>query len=388
VLTGDVVISSCARTVGDIAAGELAGRPLSADDPRESAAALAERLGAAALLEPSGLRVRSYQVPAGDASADGPPGQLPGSSFDADLARVAGALRAGDGCAGGRIPPGRWLTDGPLARSEQFAVNEIMRCPGLFAVHARPRTGTDAVFSELVAAIVVERARRLAELPSPGAAFGVAREWESHAVRAPAQALTGFEIVLATPDEEPGLADVGVRWRDRAADADYFGSTSRLADGDGTWALLSARLGDRGDRRAFVERFWHGTVRGTDVVPTAGGAGGLAVVLSRRARGPGRVRGRRLAVRRARPRIPGLAAGRLGRPPLAAAGPRRPVAGPPRRARRGRAAGQSGGHAAAPRPAGPGEGARRGRKVGARARQRTAARRPGRPVRHLAACQA
>ena len=329
VLAGDVVISSCARTVGDIIAGdmdavlstdraadeglaadeaadELAGRPLSAGDLREFAAVLAERLGVAALLDPSGLRVRSYQVPASVASADGPLGPLLGSSFYADLARVAGALRAGnggavlaaflgggagdgrdgvendridvrceplavrDGCAPGRIPPGRWLADGPLARSEQFAVNEIMRCPGMLAMHAQQGTGTVAVFSDLVAAIVVERARRLAELPSPGAAFGGARGWGSRAVRAPAQALTGFEIVLAAPDEEPRLADVGVRWRDRAADADYFASTARLADSDGTWALISARLGNHADRRAFVERFWHGMVRGTDVLFRAG----------------------------------------------------------------------------------------------------------------------
>jgi hypothetical protein len=321
-LAGDVVISRCARAVGDVAAGDmdaaaspdrpadegppgggaaddLAGRPLSGGDLREFAAALAERLGVAALLEPSGLRVLSYQAPDGAASADGLPGQLLGSSFDADLARVAGALRAGDGgavlaafldggaedgrtdvrreplavrdgCAPGRIPPGRWPADGPLARSEQFAVNEIVRCPGLFAVHAPPGTGTVAVFSDLVAAIVVERARRLAELPSPGAAFGAAREWGSHAVRAPAPALTGFEIVLTAPDEEPGLADIGAAWRDRAAETDYFASTSRLADSDGTWALISARLGDRADRRAFVERFWHGTVRGTDVLFRAG----------------------------------------------------------------------------------------------------------------------
>ena len=324
VLAGEVAVSRCARAVGDIAAGDtdailslgapgagladaeatgelagLAGRALSDGDLRGLAAALAERLGVAALLEPSGLRVLSFQAPVGAPSADGPPGQLLGSSFDADLSRVAEALRAGnggavlasfvcggaedgrvdvrreplavrDGCAPGRIPPARWLADGPLARSEQFAVNEIMRCPGLFAVHAPPGTGTVGVFSDVVAAIVVERGRRLAELPSPGAAFGAAREWGSHAVRAPAQALTGYEIVLTAPDDEPGLADVGARWRDRAAEADYFGSTSRLADSDSTWALISARLGDRADRRAFVERFWHGTVRGTDVLFRAG----------------------------------------------------------------------------------------------------------------------
>jgi hypothetical protein len=330
VLDDEPAISRCAQVLGDIVAddaaaggptaaagesGALAGRPLSGDDLRDFAARLAERLGVAALLQPRGLRVRSYQAPAGAGEADEPPGRLLRSSFDSDLGLVAGALRAGsggaalaaflgggaavgmddsqddpddgagrggridvrreplvvrDGCAPGQIPPGRWPAAGPLARSEQFAVNEIIRSPGLFAVHAPPGTGTVPVFSDLVAAIVVERGRRLAQLPSPAAAFGRSRSWGPHAVRAPVPALTGFEIVLAAPGEDTRLADIGERWRDSAAETDYFPATARLADSDGTWALITARLGDRADRRAFVERFWHGTVRGTDVLFRAG----------------------------------------------------------------------------------------------------------------------
>jgi hypothetical protein len=327
VLGGEPAISPCARALGDIVAGDadaaslagelagesgaLGGRPLSGDDLRGFAARLAERLGVAALLEPRGLRVRSYQLPAG-AEVDEPPGQTLRSSFDGDLGQVADALRAGhggaalaaflgggasagadgtqdspddgdhscggridvrreplvvrDGCAPGQTPPGRWPAASPLARSEQFAVNEIIRSPGLFAVHAPPGTGTAPVFSDLVAAIVVERGRRLAQLPSPAAAFGRPRSWGSHVVSAPVRALTGFEIVLAAPDEDTRLADVSERWRDAAAETDYFPATARLADSDGSWALITARLGDRADRRAFVERFWHGTVRGTDVL--------------------------------------------------------------------------------------------------------------------------
>ena len=332
VLDDEPAISPCAQVLGAIVAddaiaataaggpaaaagesGALAGRLLNGDDLRDFAARLAERLGVAALLEPRGLRVRSYQVPAGAGEAGDPPAQLLRSSFDSDLGLVACALRAGssgaalaaflgggaaggadnagpddgagrggridvrreplvvrDGCAPSRIPPGRWPAASPLARSEQFAVNESIHSPGLFAVHAPPGTGTVPMFSDLVAAIVVERGRRLAELPSPAAAFGRSRSWGSHAVRAPVPALTGFEIVLAAPDGDTRLADIGERWRDSAAETDYFPATAQLADSDGTWALITARLGDRAGRRAFVERFWHGTVRGTDVLFRAG----------------------------------------------------------------------------------------------------------------------
>jgi hypothetical protein len=191
-------------------------------------------------------------------------------------------LAVRDGCAPDRIPAGRWPSDEALVRSEQFAVNEALgprddrpAGPGnLLAVHAPPGTGVAAVFGDLVAAIVTERARRIADLPDPGAAFGAPRAWGSHAVAAPAAALTGFEIVLAAPDTSAptgyGLPPIGTRWRDPVARTDYFASTARLADGVGAWAMLTARLGDGPANRAFAERWWRGLVRGTDVLFPAG----------------------------------------------------------------------------------------------------------------------
>jgi len=198
-----------------------------------------------------------------------------------------------DGCAPGRIPAGRWPSDETLVRSEQFAVNEaIARLPeggqegGLpegestdwvFGVHAPPGTGVAEVFGDLVAAIVTERARRIAALPDPAAAFGEPRTWGAHTVTEPAAELAGFEIVLTGPDPGagplrpgPGLPPIGSAWRDRAARADYFASTARLADGVGAWAMLAARLGDGPANRAFADRWWHGAVRGADVLFPAG----------------------------------------------------------------------------------------------------------------------
>jgi hypothetical protein len=203
-----------------------------------------------------------------------------------------------DGCAPDRIPAGRWPSDDPLVRSEQFAVNEAIACLGpgarrgppgtcgLFCVHAPGGTGVAEVFGDLVAAIVTERARRIADLPDPAAAFAPPRTWGVHTVAAPAAELAGFEIVLSAPGETapgalgpgtqwPGplglaLPPIGTRWRDRAARADYFVSTARLSDGVGAWAMLAARLGDSAANRAFAERWWHGAVRGTDVLFPAG----------------------------------------------------------------------------------------------------------------------
>jgi hypothetical protein len=207
-----------------------------------------------------------------------------------DVRREPLAVR--DGCAPERIPAGRWPSDEALVRSEQFAVNEAIAClaeggPGdggddgesrdwVFGVHAPPGTGVAEVFGDLVAAIVTERARRLADLPDPAAAFGETRTWGTHTVTEPAAELAGFEVVLTAPEADGpvrpglGLPPIGSAWRDRAAGADYFASTARLADGVGAWAMLAARLGDRAANRAFAERWWHGAIRGADVLFPAG----------------------------------------------------------------------------------------------------------------------
>ena len=105
-----------------------------------------------------------------------------------------------DGCAPERIPAGRWPSDEALVRSEQFAVNEAVACLAgdgggdssqdeaesrdwVFGVHAPPGTGVAEVFGDLVAAVVTERARRIAGLPNPAAAFGEPRTWGAYTVK-------------------------------------------------------------------------------------------------------------------------------------------------------------------------------------------------------------
>ncbi|MCL2584100.1 MAG: hypothetical protein FWE35_16775 [Streptosporangiales bacterium] len=255
------------------------------------AAELAQLLGVTALLSPAGLRVRSYTGPA----AAGSP--LAGY-FAADLARVAGsgsgpALRAfleaeaeaeasagnrvdvrvnplavRDGCSPGRMPAGRWPADDPLVLSEQFAVNEILASGAPLSAVGAP-DGATPVFHDLIAAIVTERALALSALPSPEAGFGEPLAWGSHSVSPPKASLTGFEIVAASPGpgEPSGLGDAGPRWRERASG--YFASTARLAGGD-PWALIRARLDGAAECRAFTNRFWHGRIRGSEVLFVAG----------------------------------------------------------------------------------------------------------------------
>ena len=144
-------------------------------------------------------------------------------------------------------------------------------------MHAPPGTGVAEVFGNLVAAIVTERARRIADLPDPAAAFAatahLGRAHGRRAVRGAGRLRDrAFRARGDGPAARGGLAlpPIGTRWRDRAARADYFASTARLSNGVGAWAMLAARLGDRAANRAFAERWWHGAVRGTDVLFPAG----------------------------------------------------------------------------------------------------------------------
>jgi hypothetical protein len=332
-LSGEIAVSECAWAVGQVALGDQAAGggdpgswvsagsregyryvsrenlpdlpdgPLTAAAVADFTAALAEMLGITALLRPGGLRVRSYQVPnpgTGASPVHAPVWPLAGH-YAADLTQITEALRQSatgpalsafltgppaditrldlrahplitrNGCAPERMPPARWPADSALMLSEQFAVNEIVgQGAPLTAAHAPPDGGCSAVFGDIAAAVITERARVLAACPTPDAAFGAVLVWGDHVITAPARALAGFEIVLTSGNSGPGFPRLGERWRDQAATVDYFSSTAQLTGGAGSWAMLGARLDSPAARREFVDRFWLGRVRGSDALFRAG----------------------------------------------------------------------------------------------------------------------
>jgi UvrD-like helicase C-terminal domain/AAA domain len=184
--------------------------------------------------------------------------------------------------APGHVPLGRWpgAADQPAALSQQLAVNSALRMPaaGVLAVNGPPGTGKTTMLRDLIAGVVVERARALAALAHPSDAFvrklnwpagdrtRVAHEW--------APGLTGFELVVASANngavenvtnEIPARDAIDDSWRDAAGWADYFPdiastllSPGREVDEGAGWALTAARLGNRKNRSQFVTDFWYG----------------------------------------------------------------------------------------------------------------------------------
>ncbi|WP_311669704.1 DEAD/DEAH box helicase [Streptomyces chisholmiae] len=274
---------------------------------------VAEQLGVAEVLQPTRIQVRSYQVAAKHADEAGGDGFL-NSFYADDLERVAGVVEAGQAGtalvdylrAGADLdgmdrldvrrlpevvrenvqpastPPGRWPADAdkPLVLSQQFAVNRVLAGlgpddgRGIYAVNGPPGTGKTTMLRDLIAAVVVQRAERLAVLQRPEDAFvRKPRTWRTEetagktyprTIHPLIPELTGFEIVIASSNngavenvtlEVPGARAIGAAWQGRA---DYLAGPASLALEEDAWGAIAARLGRRSNRSDFVQRFWWG----------------------------------------------------------------------------------------------------------------------------------
>ena len=191
------------------------------------------------------------------------------------------------------VPLGRWPSrpEQPLALGQQLAVNAALGMlddgAGIFAVNGPPGTGKTTMLRDVVAGLLVERARRLAELRDPRDAFTDTRlHWKggdwTRTVNVLRPELTGFEIVVASNNngavdnvtvEIPAAKAIDAASREEAARTDYFaGIATALLGADKrqretapragepdeqAWALIAARLGNKRNRGSFVHGCWY-----------------------------------------------------------------------------------------------------------------------------------
>jgi len=167
-----------------------------------------------------------------------------------------------------RMPSGCWPSNHPLAFSQQLAVNEIWRRlpngSGIFAVNGPPGTGKTTLLRDIVAAVVTERAARLANLGSTvfeaKASHKLGDTWVPYyAFRG---AVNGSAIVVASANngavENVSLELLGIKGvPDGVTErSDYFADLAAGVLGKPSWGLLAARLGNKTNRSEFLDRFW------------------------------------------------------------------------------------------------------------------------------------
>lgn len=189
----------------------------------------------------------------------------------------------------GRIPAGRWPSNPAhsLASSQQFAVNEALDAlgssGGLMGVNGPPGTGKTTMLREIIAANVVTRAERLAQLAKPDDGFVTSSGADGSRVWRLRPELTGFEMVVASSNnaavenisnELPVQEALHEQWHHlpgyfRATATDVLRAANPAARTHNTqaWGLIAARLGKKDHRRKFADAFWFGTANDPEGPP-------------------------------------------------------------------------------------------------------------------------
>lgn len=172
------------------------------------------------------------------------------------------------------FPAGRWAShiEKPLVLSQQLAVNTAMQQlsanAGLFAVNGPPGTGKTTLLRDIIAAVIVERGKRLAKFTNPTDAFvssysqfAIPNTNTRYLVKDWQPEFSGFEIVIASANngavenitqEIPALAAIDAAWHEYS---DYFKEFATNLLGKEAWSLTAARLGKSENRKEFRDNF-------------------------------------------------------------------------------------------------------------------------------------
>lgn len=182
------------------------------------------------------------------------------------------------------MPLGCWPSKYPLVHSQQFAVNNILEqlgapagSGGIFSVNGPPGTGKTTLLRDVVAAIVVERARKLVEFVSPGDALGdeVEIDWDLHNAKCYRlhPSLCNHGIVVASANngavenvtkELPGIGAIPANYDLRyfpelsdtlAMEEEASGQSKPKRALNSTWGAIAAVMGKSENRKTFFERF-------------------------------------------------------------------------------------------------------------------------------------
>lgn len=173
--------------------------------------------------------------------------------------------------APGHHPAARWPGRGrhPLVVLQQAAVNLAMgevSDGGVIGVNGPPGTGKTTLLRDMVAAVVTDRAKAMAEFGDPETAFSSTNQrlkagngWIHLYALAPE--LRGYELLVASSNNK-AVENVSAELPASAAIADdepglrYFKTTSDALIGRDSWGLIASVLGNASNRYRFRQTFW------------------------------------------------------------------------------------------------------------------------------------